>query len=71
MFILMISVSMIFIVAIFFSIMFFSAMRVTFDANLACYFTFDEISSVVDSGSNFLIAINTGATLVTGRMNQA
>jgi hypothetical protein len=51
--------------------MFFSAMRVTFDANLGCDFTFDEISPVVDSGSNFLITINTGATFVTGGLNQA
>ncbi len=48
-----------------------AACEIYLDANLACYFTFDSASSVVDSGPNFLIANNTGATAVNGRVNQA
>jgi hypothetical protein len=48
-----------------------SSCEIYLDANLACYFTFDSASSVVDSGPNFLTANNTGATSVPGRINQA
>ena len=41
------------------------------DANLACYFTFDSFSPLIDSGPNFLIANNTGATGANGRVNQS
>ena len=41
------------------------------DANLACYFTFDSFSPMNDSGPNFLIATNMGATGVNGGVNQA
>jgi len=48
-----------------------SSCEIYLDANLACYFTFDSASSVVDSGPNFLTANNIGATAMAGRINQA
>jgi hypothetical protein len=48
-----------------------SSCEIYLDANLACYFSFDLASPLVDSGPNFLTATNTGATTVTGRVNQA
>lgn len=48
-----------------------SACEIYLDATLACYFTFDLSSSLNDSGPNFLQAVNTGATSVTGRVNEA
>lgn len=48
-----------------------SACEIYLDANLACYFTFDSSSSIVDSGPNFLIATNIGAMDTVGRINRA
>ena len=48
-----------------------TACEVYLNANLACYFTFDSASSLVDSGPNFLTATNTGASVTSGRINQA
>lgn len=48
-----------------------SACEIYLDATLACYFSFDSSSSIDDSGPNFLIATNTGATSTSGRINQA
>ena len=47
-----------------------SACEVYLDATLACYFTFDSTSSLVDSGPNFLSAVNTGGTSMTGHVSQ-
>lgn len=48
-----------------------TACEVYLTANLACYFPLDSASPVTDSGPNFLTATNTGASLTTGRINQA
>jgi hypothetical protein len=48
-----------------------SACEIYLDAALACYFPFDLPSPLVDSGPNFLTAVNLGATSVVGRLNQA
>ncbi|UJR19877.1 hypothetical protein I4U23_023010 [Adineta vaga] len=50
-----------------------SACEIYLDATLACYFNFDSIPSLIDSGPNFLTATatNLGTTSVPGRVNQA
>lgn len=48
-----------------------SACEVYLDANLACYFKLDSVSTISDSGPNFLTGTNSGATLTTGRVGSA
>jgi hypothetical protein len=48
-----------------------SACEVYLGATLACYFPFDSVAPLIDSGPHFLTATNTGATTTTGRVNQA
>ncbi|CAF4044974.1 unnamed protein product, partial [Rotaria sp. Silwood1] len=48
-----------------------TACEIYLNAALACYFPFDSNAPLLDSGPNFLTAINTGATSVIGRVNQA
>ena len=48
-----------------------TACEIYLSSNLACYFPLDSASPVLDFGPNFLTATNTGASLTTGRINQA
>ena len=48
-----------------------SSCEIYLTANLACYFTFDTASPPLDSGASHLTAVNTGASLINGSINQA
>ena len=48
-----------------------SSCEIYLAANLACHFTFNSASPPLDSSANLLSAANSGATLITGVINQA